>query len=52
MSNKKEKLKSLRERRDALVKKYKEYVMLLSSVEDQIADIDGDIRMLESEQKK
>ena len=52
MSNKKERLKALKEKRNALIKKYKEYVLFLSGMEDQIADIEGDIRMLENEQKK
>ena len=52
MNNKKERRKVLKERRDALVKKYKEHMMFLSSIEDQIADIDGDIRMLENGQKE
>jgi predicted nucleic acid-binding Zn-ribbon protein len=52
MSNKKERLKALKEKRDALIKKYKEYAIFISGMQDQIADIEGDIRMLEDEQKK
>tara|TARA_R100000700_G_C3173971_1_gene148592 strand:+ start:2081 stop:2248 length:168 start_codon:yes stop_codon:yes gene_type:complete len=52
MSNKKEKLEALIEKREALVEEYKRYAIFLSGLQDQIADIDGDIRMLENEQKK
>jgi len=52
MSSKQEKIKALKEKRDALIKAYKEYMIFTSGLQDQIADIEGDIRMLESEQKK
>tara|TARA_Y100001938_G_scaffold25969_1_gene34722 strand:+ start:1156 stop:1329 length:174 start_codon:yes stop_codon:yes gene_type:complete len=52
MSSKKKKLKALKEKRDALVETYKKYVIFLSGIQDQIADIEGDIRMLEDEQEK
>ncbi len=52
MSNKKKRLKALKEKREDLVKEYKRLVLMLSSMQDQIADIDGDIRMLENDQKK
>ena len=52
MSSKKKRLKALREKRDALVETYKKYVIFLSGIQDQIADVEGDIRMLENGQKK
>ena len=52
MSSKKKRLKALKEKREELVREYKRIVFVLSSMQDQIADIDGDIRMLENEQKK
>tara|TARA_R110002110_G_scaffold107805_3_gene269597 strand:- start:1675 stop:1878 length:204 start_codon:yes stop_codon:yes gene_type:complete len=52
LSATKEKLKALKERREELVGEYSRLVLVLSSMQDQIADIDGDIRMLKNEQKK
>tara|TARA_R100000808_G_C2151501_1_gene160562 strand:+ start:772 stop:939 length:168 start_codon:yes stop_codon:yes gene_type:complete len=52
MSSKKKRLEALKERREELVKEYQRLVLVLSGMQDQIADIDGDIRMLENEQKK
>jgi hypothetical protein len=52
MSSKKKRLEALRERREELIKEYKRLVLVLSGMQDQIADIDGDIRMLESDKEK
>ena len=52
MSSKKKRLEALKEKRDRLAEEYKRLVFILSSMQDQIADIDGDIRMLENDQKK
>ena len=52
MSETKKKIKALKERREELVKEYSRLVLVLSGMQDQIADIDGDIRMLEDGQKK
>jgi len=52
MSEKEERLKALVRKRRVLAEEYRRTIFVLSSMEDQIADIDGDIRMLENEQKK
>lgn len=52
MSSTKKRLKALRERREEVVSEYQRLVLVLSGMQDQIADIDGDIRMLESDKKK
>jgi hypothetical protein len=52
VSSEKKRLKALKERREELVKEYQRLVLVLSGMQDQIADIDGDIRMLESDKKQ
>ena len=51
MSKTKKRVKALKEKREELVKEYSRLVLVLSGMQDQIADIDGDIRMLEDGQK-
>lgn len=52
MSSKKKRLEALRESREELVEKYNRIVLMLSGMQDQLADIDGDIRMLEIGQEE
>ena len=52
MSSKKERLEALKQKRDALAREYQRIVLVLSSMHDQIADVNGDIRMLENEQER
>ena len=52
MSTSEKKIKVLKEKRDELVVEYNRIMLVLSGVQDQIADVDGDIRMLQDGQKK
>ena len=52
MSSKKKRLKALRKRREELLSEYQRLVLVLSGMQDQLADIDGDIRMIESDKEK
>jgi len=45
-------IKGLQDRRDGLLAEYRRLSMRLSDLEDQISDVEGDIRMLEYEQEK
>ena len=47
-----ERIKKLKLRRDSLVEEFRRWSMRLSDLEDQISDVEGDIRMLEYEQEK
>tara|TARA_R110002110_G_scaffold33088_1_gene113814 strand:+ start:485 stop:658 length:174 start_codon:yes stop_codon:yes gene_type:complete len=52
VSTSEKKIKVLKEKRDELVVEYNRIMLVLSGVQDQIADVDGDIRMLQDGQKK
>jgi len=47
-----ERIKNLETRRDALIGEYRRLSMRLSDLQDQISDVEGDIRMIEYEQEK
>ena len=47
-----ERIKKLKLRRDSLVEEFRRWSMRLSDLQDQISDVEGDIRMLEYEQEK
>jgi len=49
---KEERLKELQGKRDGLLEEYRRLSMRLSDLQDQISDVEGDIRMLEYEQQK
>ena len=52
MSETEKRIEKLKDRKEALVGEYKRLMIILSGMQDQIADVEGDIRMLESGQKK
>ena len=47
-----ERIKGLQNRRNSLLEEYRRLSMRLSDLQDQISDVEGDIRMLEHEQEK
>ena len=47
-----ERIKNLETRRDALIGEYRRLSMRLSDLQDQISDVEGDIRMIENESEQ
>jgi len=52
VSSKEKRLEALKKRREELVKEYQRLILVLSGMQDQLGDIDGDIRMLENDKEK
>ncbi len=49
---KEERLKELQAKREGLLEEYRRLSMRLSDLQDQLSDVEGDIRMIEYEQQK